>query len=484
MKSSKKIIAAALAVSTVFGISACGQSGGGRTENSQTTTTTAMTTTTEDEIFDNPVDVGNVNLDVTDNDTDISGTVVRYIGCYDLRTAGDIKPAYKYFEETYNATIEVELCADNAIMETLAKYMAADTSPDLVDARDNTFPYLISKNSYEPLDGYIDLSAPQWDGVTDIIDGYQLNGKHYYYPWAYFVSPNFLIYNRGLFQEYGIKDPKELWDAGEWTWDAFYDCMIQFKNNSQYEDALGLYGAISTTAINSTGEALIGFENNQLVNNLRSAGVERAQQFLEKLKKEGLSSLFYGTYSNVDHYPVIDGNAAFQSVGDWKISDYSRYQKLKAKKGEDIDIFFVPYPRDPSSDEYYYTLDTFGYMVPAGSKNIQASCIFINCVRLSQTDPELKEVTRESIMKSKAYTEEQYELWSYFHDVNNFDHLVVDYATCFDTDTINNTITPMLEDVPFVTSAENDNSWTTLRETNYNIVDSKIQEINSLINGQ
>ena len=123
-------------------------------------------------------------------------------------------------------------------------------------------------------------------------------------------------------------------------------------------------------------------------------------------------------------------------------------------------------------------------MVPAGSKNIQASCIFINCVRLSQTDPELKEVTRESIMKSKAYTEEQYELWSYFHDVNNFDHLVVDYATCFDTDTINNTITPMLEDVPFVTSAENDNSWTTLRETNYNIVDSKIQEINALINGQ
>ena len=125
---------------------------------------------------------------------------------------------------------------------------------------------------------------------------------------------------------------------------------------------------------------------------------------------------------------------------------------------------------------------TRGDTVPAGSKNIQASCIFINCVRLSQTDPELKEVTRESIMKSKAYTEEQYELWSYFHDVNNFDHLVVDYATCFDTDTINNTITPMLEDVPFVTSAENDNSWTTLRETNYNIVDSKIQEWSKWLN--
>lgn len=484
MKSSKKIIAALLAASAVLGTSACGQTGGNSRNDSEQETTTAMTTTTEDELFENPVDVGSVDLDLGTEDIDITGTVVKYIGCYDLTTAGDVKPAYKYFQETYGAEIEVEIVADSAIMETLAKYMAADTSPDLVDARDNTFPYLISKNSYEPLDDYIDLTAPQWDGVTDIIDGYKINGKHYYYPWAYYVSPNFLIYNRGLFQEYGIDDPKELWDAGEWTWDAFYDCMVKFTSNSPDENALGLYGAVSTTAINSTGEALVGFENNQLVNNLRSAGVERAQQFLEKLKKEGLSALYYGTYSNVDHYPIIDGNAAFHSVGDWKISDYSRQQKLRAKKGEDIDIFFVPFPRDPSTDEYYYTLDTFGYLVPSGSKNVQAACIFINCMRLSNTDPELKEVTRESIMKSKAYTEEQYELWNYFHEVSNFENLVVDYATCFDTDAINSTITPMLEDVPFIVSADSDNSWTTLRETNYNIVDAKIQEINALINGQ
>ncbi|MFR4023231.1 MAG: hypothetical protein ACLTZI_09655 [[Eubacterium] siraeum] len=64
------------------------------------------------------------------------------------------------------------------------------------------------------------MSAPQWAGVESYINQYKWGGKNYYYPWAYNVSPNFLVYNRGVFEQIGIEDPKELYDKGEWTWDT------------------------------------------------------------------------------------------------------------------------------------------------------------------------------------------------------------------------------------------------------------------------
>ena len=151
------------------------------------------------------------------------------------------------------------------------------------------------------------------------------------------------------------------------------------------------------------------------------------------------------------------------------------------RKNEDLDIFFVPYPRDPSADNYYLTLDNFGYLVPAGSKNVEASCIFINCVRMSKTDEALKETTRESIMKNKKYTDEQFEFWSYFQDPSNFENLVIDYSTCFESTVMNDVMNPMLEDTLFDRNSTG-LSWTTMRENNIGNIDAQIADINAMIN--
>lgn len=448
---------------------------GGGSATTTSVQTSMTTTTTEDDELLNPVDVKDIELDLSQ--TDINGTVLKYIGCYDLRKAGDIKPAYKYFEETYGATIEIELCSDLAIMDKLATYLSSGQSPDLVDTRDNSFPSYIAKNTYEALDEYMDLSAPQWAGVSQYLDGYAVAGKHYYFPWAYYVNPIFLCYNRGQFEEYGIDDPKELYDSGKWTWDAFYDCMVQFVDKSSIEDAIGLMGVIGTSMINTTGKAAVSYENGQLINNLRSTEVERAQTFLEKVRKEGLARFAYdGGFDNTIAWPLTDGMTAFHSIGDWKITDYA---KLMAKDSS-LDIFFVPYPRDPSADNYYLTMDSFGYLVPSGSQNIEAACIFINCVRMSVTDEALIETTKESVMKSKKYTEEQYEFYDYFHHPENFDNLVIDYCQCFDSTTMNDVMNPMLEDTVFDRNALN-LSWTTMRENYYGLIEAGIETMNTVL---
>ena len=464
----KKFLSCFLCAAMVLGITGCSQD------------ETNSEVTTED---DNPVDVSNVDLDL-DKDVDLNGKTLHYIGCYDITTAGDIKPAYVYFKETYGADIQVDIFGDSEIMDKLNVMINGGDSPDLIDQRSNSFPYYIGQNAYMALDEYMDTSAPQWEAVSSFIERCAINGKHYYYPWACVIGSRYLIYNRGLFNEIGIDDPKTLYDQGNWTWDTFLKCMTDFvdaRKGSMIDEPqapIGLYGSVANCFINSTGVPLVGMENGQLVNNLDNADVDRAQSFLENLKKQGLSSLQYSVYQNVAKEPIINGYAAFQSVGDWLITDYSK----KQVDNPDLDIFFVPYPKDPNADRYYQSMTTFAYLVPAGAPNPQASCIFINCVRLSKTDPTLMETTKESIMNSKQYTEEQYELWNYFQTVENFDpdDLVSDYAYNIDTETCDSVISKLCEDVPLV-SGDDIQSWTVMRTSMAPMLEKSLSDINATL---
>ena len=48
------------------------------------------------------------------------------------------------------------------------------------------------------------------------------NGQHYLAPFD--NKPlYYLVYNPAIFEEYGLETPWELWEKGEWTWDAFRD---------------------------------------------------------------------------------------------------------------------------------------------------------------------------------------------------------------------------------------------------------------------
>lgn len=470
MKNFKKATTLILSMAICLSITACSDASAPSTENdpaeTTTTTTTAQTTTAEEYIGDQGVEV-------------LDGVTLKYLGGYDITKAGDIRPAYNYFKEKFNSEIVIDNCPDGEIMTKLATYISSDMSPDLVDRRDNTFPYFITRSMYEPLDNYIDLDDPVWASVKPFIEDYSVNGKHFYYPWVYVISGTFLIYNRAFFEEFGVADPVELYNAGNWTWNEFLKCMTDFvDNNTVVENPLGIYGTIGAGFINTTGKALVGYENGQLVNNMRSPEVERAQAFLENCRKEGLSKLSYEDYGNTNAEPVRYGYSAFHSMGDWKITDYSKLQQ----KDDTLDIMFVPFPRDPSADEYYYGFGNFGYLVPSGSKNIKLAAEFMTCVRMSLTDPELANTTKESIMKNKKYTDEQYDMWKFFQTAENFkpEQLVTEYARSLDATLVSDVVVPMLENTAFDQSAEQQ-SWTSYRETYFAMIDDNVNTLNEAL---
>ena len=461
--------------------------------NSDSSVTQPSTTTVDDDV-ENPVDVTDISIEHADfNDVTLETPVLKYLGNYDLTTAADIKPAWKLYEQTYAADyydsatetyvypdgaekpIVCQIVGSAQILDTLTALIQSDDSPDLVDKQDNTYPYMMSKNCYEDLTQYMDMSAPQWVDLQEYIDRYEYNGKHYYYPWSYDVSPQFLFYNRTLFDEYDIPDPATQWENNEWTWDTFLSAVQTFVSKSGSERTIGVYGAYLTdNFIASTGTMLIGTdENGKFISNIKNTEVERAATWLESnLRRTGLARVdYYGEYNNISEAPLVNGLSAFQAMGGWIFTNY-------CKNYPDSDIFLVPFPRDPNADDYYYRTSTFGYLVPKGAKNIQGAACFINCCRLSVTNEDMIETTKASMMKSKKYSEEEYEFMQQFKHVENFS-AVVDENYCFDTDT-SAMLQNMLTDIGMDQSDEQQ-SWTQMVESNSPVINAALDDFNSVL---
>lgn len=465
MKNTKRIVAALLSLSVVFGMTACG--GGTAAE---TTTVTTTVNTLEDDV-NNPVDISEIVEEQEETKT-LENPNLTYLGFYDMRLAGDIKPGVKLFEETYGGKIDYLQCAWGERIDKLLSLVVSDQSPDLVDKEDSSFPHLMSKLAYSDLSEYIDLSQPQWDGYADLIEAYSWNGKHYYYPFTASALSDCLIYNKTLFDEYGIEDPKDLYDNGTWTWDAFKQKMVEFMTQSGEKAVGGVYGLLGTDIILSTGTPMIGAdENGKAVNNMGTAPVERAAAFLEQIRKEGLTARGDGMWSN-ESDPLASGSVGFLGVGTWKITDF-------IKQYPDMEFGFVPFPRDEKADEYYTGSSNFGYMVPAGSKNVEGAAAFIDIMRTCQTDPELKEIVKQSIMNDKKYTDEQYEFLTSFENIGDY-HMVINMAYGFNTET-----TTIIDDILVnVAYAQNEDqqSWATLRATYEGVLQDTLDQYNSSSN--
>ncbi len=497
MRVLKKAAAGMLCAGMLLSLCSCADEGQSVSSGAGTpaiTTAPPVTSTTIDDDIENPVDIKDIDVSPQDfNSVELESPVLQYLGSYHITTAADIKPAWKLYQQTYagkyydaaadayvypngqETPIVEQVVGAMQILEVLTTRIQADDSPDLIDKVENTYPFLMSKNTYEDLTPYMDMSAPQWAPLQEYVDRYEYNGKHYFYPWNYDVSPEFLFYNRGLFEEYNIPDPATQWENNEWTWDTFLEACHQFREKSGSERTLGVYGAYLTdNFIASTGSMVISTdESGKFVNNLKDPNVERAALWLESnLRRPGLAMAnYYDEYINIDKNPLANGLAAFQAMGGWIFTEYCR-------DFADSDIFMVPFPRDPEADKYYYRASSFGYLVPKGAKNIQGACCFINCCRLSNTNEELIQTTKESLMRGKKYTEEEYEFLQQFKDIERFD-MILDESYCFSTDTTD-MLKIMLINIA-MDQSDKQQSWAQLVEANSPVFNAELDEFNALI---
>ena len=328
--------------------------------------------------------------EVKEIDEDQPTGTIKILIYYDL--VGSSAELVDMFETRYGGSIEQEICTSgNGYFEKLGTLVAADSSPDITRYEWASFPHGISRNMYTPIDSYIDLDSDLWKGMKDIAEEYKYNGKHYYVP--YTLTSNFAVnYNRLVLEEYGLPDPLELYRNGEWTWDTFRDILVKWCNASP--DHIGYTGVGAMSFIATTGTKIISVENTEIVNNLSSEKIVRCMEFLEDLYRQGLTGTGYVDPGEA----FVDGNTLF--LGMEPVWTYGAACESLYKKNIEYDMAFVPFPRDPLADNYYIAYDSYGYMIPAGAKNIKGAVDWITLNRIETTDPANVATAREKATDS------------------------------------------------------------------------------------
>lgn len=407
MLKSKRVFAAAMVIALTLGITACedaspAQSGASNTSGLGAATTTTMATTTDpDENAATDEEIKDMNT----GDYTPSGNagVVKYLGYFDITTDQKGKEQCMIFQsDLYGGKIEwISAPSDYAYYEKLATLISGDDSPDILIHEAMALPYAVSKNMFEPLDGYFNLDDPMWEEMLPFVEQNKYEGKIYYVPHR-IVTSFALNYNRKTIEDAGLQDPYDLYMNGEWTWDTWRQMMIDFCNLS--DDNIGWYATdtIASAFCNTTGKALIDYSADGTIrNNLADADITRAVEFLADLGRNGvLYAGQHGDWVSPQVWAPISDKILFLGMEpEWTY--IAATEEIQNPSGVENDILntvsdfaFVPYPKDPQADAYYLNNGTFGYMVAKGAKNIDGAVEFIHCNRLYETDQSIIEQER------------------------------------------------------------------------------------------
>lgn len=196
----------------------------------------------------------------------------------------------KWYKDNYDGNIIEKLIPWDIYTMKLMAMISANDSPDIVLASNAYMPSMPIMKILQPVDKYI---TEKDIGYPNVIDSFRWNGDNYV---AYVSGVWGLVtwYNKKLFEEAGLKTPRQLYNEGKWDWDAFYNSAkaltIKDRNDEVTQwgvvfsdpKALLVSNGISFTTIDPKGQVNLTWKSPDFID---------AMNLTIKMNKEQLWSL-------------------------------------------------------------------------------------------------------------------------------------------------------------------------------------------------
>lgn len=467
MKNIKRSIAFAAALALIGSMTACGSSSD--TSSATTKQTTAAETTAPKELDEEDKEaVAEVDIG---EDEKLENGKIRWLATYDINPDKG-KPkmfALELFETKYGGSVEwIPTTWENRYND-LSTNVLGGTSPDLFPAQEfDTFPNKVVDGMFQPFDDYLDFDSDLWtEGTKKLAEAHVLGGKHYVAPVAT-DSKCLMIYNKKTIEENGLADPAELLAEGNWTWDTFRDMCLEFCDR---EDDKFAYDSwyFETQFILTTGVAPISMENGFVQNNLGSAEVERAENFMYDLKKDDLP-LPKAEYDWTEQpQRISEGKTLF-----WPCATWALWEADLSKFGKEGEIMFVPMPKDPNADEYYLPANMDAYALCNGAQNPEGAAAFIKCKLIAEQDESAQSITEKQYREDYGWTDEMMDMWHTVREMTDANP-VVSLHMGLPTD-VANIVDDGLKQASF-----NGAEWSVTRDNMIGLVQQTVDELNEKI---
>ena len=365
MKNLQKFMALGLAAAMVLSMTACGSS-----DEGETTNPTQSVTQTDAQGSDGSEQTTSGTEDVPEEES-FDGMEMVVFSQMDL-TLGGTDDSY-YFQALihhaldewcleHNATWSQMLTNDtNVLMSSIA----AGQAPDLYFSY-RQWPQVANLGLVQPISAYYDELADKYGASYLDILNYQ--GEYYGInaPWNELTT---LRYNRTLFEELGVKTPKEYFLEGNWNWDTFRTVLQEITRDTDGDGINDIVG-IDNYQMTSCFAPSIEVEENGEIHSLLNT--DKNREFYQMLYEEVTLNKTMLAGGNVT-LPSVASTGEYVAIGIHSTDIYDP-AGLYSYDDEGNVIEAVPVPMWKEDDPEYGTkMNFFQFMVPTGAKSLAAS---------------------------------------------------------------------------------------------------------------
>lgn len=303
----KKILALAVALTSVFAVAGCGSTGD---SSSKVSTVKKVKVEDTQEIEAIPDD---------------AQKTIRWMGTYDLNPdekKGEDKSVEMTLFNNKGGKVEYTRVTDSEKFDQLASaIMAQQNVPDIFKYEWMAFPAQVLKDMYQPVDDIVNFDDPLWADVKTAADKFVMGGKHYVAPISFTVG-TLMMYDQDVIDAEGLDDPYELYQNNEWNWDNWYDMMSEFVSNAPADvERFGINGWFQTQVIQQTGKTMVNYDGEKFTNNINDPDIERAEDLLYQV---GKNNLVNGNWLGNAKQALKDGNLLFYCMGSWAMTEYNQ----------------------------------------------------------------------------------------------------------------------------------------------------------------
>ena len=162
-----------------------------------------------------------------------------------LEPEGELLGHIEWLEEHFNVNLEFTntyLYGDYE--EELMEIIAGDIDADILMVGRDAFYGPAAEGALLPLDAYLEEEyfenyAPDPRELNKLLgEKYRIGGGTHY-------QLHLLAYNKPMFEEYGWPSPYELWQDGEWDWDAFEEIALDATRDTTGDGEIDQFGFTS-----------------------------------------------------------------------------------------------------------------------------------------------------------------------------------------------------------------------------------------------
>ncbi len=296
---------------------------------------------------------------------DLKGSTVRFATWVDHTVTEGAVPLANFENDT---GLKAELCIvqKNGYVNTLLNKIASGDVPDVFvsDTGENAFPLTFQIAAPINKVSSVNLKEPIWD--KSLLEFGTIDGDIYFVntigsPWN---SYNIVFYNKPLFEENGLKTPKEYYEEGKWTWDRLEQTAQDIKNLG--DDYKGIALTDPTVLTDSLGTSFVKYDYKT---NLFSNGTSD-----EKLKKG------YECYAAMREKDLLDGSISAFTQNKCGIVITDSYGLRNHGYFKDMyyeDVGFTYLPSLEEGGESYISSDFRMYGICHRAPNADAAGYFI-----------------------------------------------------------------------------------------------------------